>query len=94
MANIRESDVIAGVWIVEPAIHGDQRGLFIETYRREWFPNGREMLQGNRANRSRVRWSGCTTTCTRPTTGTCPFGTIARGAARPARGRPDRRRAR
>jgi dTDP-4-dehydrorhamnose 3,5-epimerase len=25
--------------------------LFIETYRREWFPNGREMVQGNRANR-------------------------------------------
>ena len=43
--------MIAGVWIVEPAIHGDQRGLFIETYRREWFPNGREMIQGNRANR-------------------------------------------
>lgn len=51
MANVRESDVVAGVWIVEPQIHGDQRGLFIETYRREWFPNGREMLQGNRANR-------------------------------------------
>lgn len=51
MANIHESDVIAGAWIVEPAIHGDQRGLFIETYRREWFPGGREMLQGNRANR-------------------------------------------
>ena len=51
MANIHESNVIAGAWIVEPAIHGDQRGLFIETYRREWFPGGREMLQGNRANR-------------------------------------------
>jgi dTDP-4-dehydrorhamnose 3,5-epimerase len=51
VANIRESDVVAGVWIVEPEIHGDQRGMFIETYRREWFPNGREMLQGNRANR-------------------------------------------
>ena len=53
MAHIYESDVIAGAWIVEPAIHGDQRGMFIETYRREWFPNGREMLQGNRANRQR-----------------------------------------
>ena len=71
MPNVTESDVIAGVWIVEPTIHGDQRGLFIETYRREWFPNGREMVQGNRANRQRARWSGCTTTCTRPTTGTC-----------------------
>ena len=53
MANISESDTIAGAWIVEPSIHGDQRGLFIETYRREWFPHGREMVQGNRANRQR-----------------------------------------
>jgi len=51
MPEITNSDVIDGVIIVEPSIHGDQRGMFIETYRREWFPNGREMLQGNRANR-------------------------------------------
>ncbi|MGZ7011227.1 MAG: dTDP-4-dehydrorhamnose 3,5-epimerase family protein, partial [Ilumatobacteraceae bacterium] len=51
MPKLTESDKIEGVWIVEPSIHGDQRGLFIETYRREWFPNGREMVQGNRANR-------------------------------------------
>ena len=51
MAEIRKSDLIDGVWIVEPAIHGDQRGLFIETYRREWIPGAREMLQSNRANR-------------------------------------------
>jgi dTDP-4-dehydrorhamnose 3,5-epimerase len=51
MPNVNQSDTIAGVWLVEPTIHGDQRGLFIETYRREWFPNGREMIQGNRANR-------------------------------------------
>ena len=55
MPTVSESDKIAGVWIVEPSIHGDQRGLFIETYRREWFPNGREMVQGNRANRQ----AGC-----------------------------------
>jgi dTDP-4-dehydrorhamnose 3,5-epimerase len=51
VATIRESEVIAGAYIVEPNVHGDQRGLFIETYRREWFPGGREMIQGNRANR-------------------------------------------
>ena len=51
MAAVYESDRIAGVWLVEPDVHGDQRGLFIETYRREWFPGGREMIQGNRANR-------------------------------------------
>lgn len=49
--SVVESETIAGVWVVTPQIHGDQRGLFIETYRREWFPNGREMVQGNRANR-------------------------------------------
>src|SRR6476646_8733062 len=51
MPTVSESDKIAGVWVVEPSIHGDQRGLVIETYRREWFPGGREMVQGNRANR-------------------------------------------
>ena len=67
-----ESDKIAGVWIVEPTIHGDQRGLFIETYRREWFPERAGDGPGQpRPTASRVRWSGCTTTCTRPTTGTC-----------------------
>jgi dTDP-4-dehydrorhamnose 3,5-epimerase len=51
MPKISESDAVAGVFIVEPEIHGDPRGLFIETYRRSWFPHGREMVQGNRANR-------------------------------------------
>jgi len=51
MPKVIESETIAGVYVVEPEIHGDQRGLFIETYRRSWFPHGREMLQGNRANR-------------------------------------------
>jgi dTDP-4-dehydrorhamnose 3,5-epimerase len=53
MAKISESEAIAGVYVVEPDIHGDQRGLFIETYRRSWFPNGREMVQANRADRQR-----------------------------------------
>ena len=53
MPNITDSDIIAGVRIVVPEIHGDQRGLFIETYRRSWFPDGREMVQANRANRQR-----------------------------------------
>jgi dTDP-4-dehydrorhamnose 3,5-epimerase len=51
MPKVQESDVVAGVYVVEPDIHGDERGRFIETYRREWFPNGREMLQGNRGDR-------------------------------------------
>lgn len=51
MPEISESPHIAGVYVVEPTIHGDQRGLFIETYRREWIPGAREMIQSNRANR-------------------------------------------
>ena len=39
----------------ELVAHGDERGRFIETYRREWVPGGREMLQGNRADRT----AGC-----------------------------------
>ena len=51
MATIVPSDVIDGVVVVEPDIHGDERGIFIETYRRQWFPGGREMIQGNRGDR-------------------------------------------
>jgi len=52
MAQVLESHVIAGVYVVEPAIHGDERGRFIETYRRSWFPLGREMVQGNRSDKT------------------------------------------
>ena len=52
MATVTPSNVIDGVFVVEPDIHGDERGIFIETYRRQWFPSGREMIQGNRGDRS------------------------------------------
>jgi dTDP-4-dehydrorhamnose 3,5-epimerase len=51
MPKLIDSTDIDGVVIVEPDSHGDQRGRFVETYRREWFASGREMLQGNRAVR-------------------------------------------
>ncbi len=51
MADVRESDVIAGVFVVTPEVHGDARGRFVETYRREWIPGAREMIQSNRADR-------------------------------------------
>ena len=53
MAQVTESGTIAGVFVVEPAVFGDERGLFVETYRREWFPGGREMIQANRGDRRR-----------------------------------------
>ena len=52
MATIAESGIIADVWTVEPEPHGDERGRFYETYRRSWFPLGREMVQGNRSDRA------------------------------------------
>ena len=51
MAVVEQSDVIVGVGIAVLDVHGDERGRFVETYRREWFPDGREMVQGNRADR-------------------------------------------
>ncbi len=51
MPSIEESKVIADVIVVEPDLHGDERGRFVETYRRSWFPLGREMTQGNRSEK-------------------------------------------
>jgi dTDP-4-dehydrorhamnose 3,5-epimerase len=51
MPTVAESSVIKGVWVVTPDVHGDARGQFVETYRRSWFPEGREMVQGNRSDK-------------------------------------------
>ena len=51
MATITESPTIAGVHLVDPQVFGDERGYFVETYRREWIPSGREMIQANRGDR-------------------------------------------
>src|SRR5438270_12847484 len=51
MANVIESREIADVITVEPDVHGDDRGRFLESYRRSWFPHGREMIQGNRSDK-------------------------------------------
>jgi dTDP-4-dehydrorhamnose 3,5-epimerase len=51
MTTLTPSDTIDGVVIVEPQLFGDDRGYFVETYRRSWFPAGREMVQANRGNR-------------------------------------------
>ncbi len=48
---VTPSDVIDGVVVVVPDVHGDERGRFVETYRRSWFPAGREMVQGNRSEK-------------------------------------------
>lgn len=55
MAKVEEAPEIRGAVVVTPDLHVDERGVFLETYRREWFPEGREMVQGNRADRA----AGC-----------------------------------
>jgi len=52
VANITPSDVIADVVIVSPDVHRDERGRFVETYRRSWFPLGREMVQASRSDKA------------------------------------------
>jgi dTDP-4-dehydrorhamnose 3,5-epimerase len=49
VVTLNQSNEIDGVVVVDPDVHGDQRGRFIETYRRDWFGSvGREMVQANR----------------------------------------------
>lgn len=38
MAHISESSVIQGVYIVQLKAFSDERGRFMETFRKEWFP--------------------------------------------------------
>ena len=49
---IEPSAEIADVVVVELDQHPDERGRFIETYRRSWFPLGREMVQSSRSDKS------------------------------------------
>src|SRR5882757_7671776 len=51
MPQITHAQEIPGVVLIDPEVHGDRRGRFVETYRRSWFPLGREMLQGNRSDK-------------------------------------------
>lgn len=49
--DVQHSDIISGVYVCTPRTYGDDRGLFVETFRREWVPGSREMIQANRADR-------------------------------------------
>ena len=51
MAEVRPSEVIEGVVVVTPVVHTDDRGRFVETYRRSWFASGTEMVQANRSDK-------------------------------------------
>lgn len=48
MAQISESDLIQGVVLVSLAPFEDERGHFVETFRKEWFPQRTwDVIQGN-----------------------------------------------
>lgn len=51
MPNIVESDKIDGVYVVELKAFGDERGRFLETFRKEWFPQRSwDVIQTNRSD--------------------------------------------
>lgn len=55
MPEIRESEEIKGVYIVELTAFADERGRFMETFRKEWFPQRAwTCIQNNRSD-SRAR---------------------------------------
>jgi len=45
------SEEIDGVLVVEPDAHGDARGRFVETYRKDWLRGSPEMVQANRSEK-------------------------------------------
>lgn len=51
MPRIVSSETIYGVVFVEPKVFNDDRGIFVETWRQEWFPGAPPMIQNNRADR-------------------------------------------
>ena len=51
MAEVTTSVAIDGVLVVNPVVHTDDRGLFVETWRQEWLGNVPPMVQANRADR-------------------------------------------
>lgn len=51
MATIRESKEIAGVYLAELGAFQDERGRFMETFRKAWFPwRSWEIVQTNRSD--------------------------------------------
>jgi dTDP-4-dehydrorhamnose 3,5-epimerase len=48
-AAIRPSEVIDGVYFIQPKAVSDDRGRFSEVFRREWLEGAKEMVQVNRS---------------------------------------------
>ncbi|MCI0579253.1 MAG: dTDP-4-dehydrorhamnose 3,5-epimerase [Chloroflexi bacterium] len=51
MPFLEESKAIAGVYLVHLRLYADERGRFVETFRKEWFPQRSwEIVQSNRSD--------------------------------------------
>ncbi len=51
MAQLRELEAIGGVWVAELVVREDERGRFVETFRKEWFPERSwDRIQTNRSD--------------------------------------------
>lgn len=50
MVEVTASERIGGVFVVRPTTFSDDRGRFVETFRRSWVPGCREMVQANRSD--------------------------------------------
>ena len=70
MPELIPSSVIDDVVVVRPDVHGDERGRFVETYRRSWFPAAPRWFRATVRRSRPAPSSACTSICTRPTTGT------------------------
>lgn len=52
MAEVEAAGAVSGVLLVRPAVWGDERGRFLESFRQEWLPpSAPSMVQGNRVDR-------------------------------------------
>ena len=49
MADVKVSSLIDGVVDVSPLVHADPRGMFVESYRQEWVPGSRPMVQDRKS---------------------------------------------
>ncbi|MHB8293969.1 MAG: dTDP-4-dehydrorhamnose 3,5-epimerase family protein [Acidimicrobiales bacterium] len=52
MPKVTQSDEIAGVAVVSLDAYPDERGRFVETYRRSWFEGTAEMVQSSRSDKA------------------------------------------
>jgi dTDP-4-dehydrorhamnose 3,5-epimerase len=51
VVKVTRSSEIDDVVVVEPDVHADPRGTFVEPWRKEWFPGAPDMVQANRSDK-------------------------------------------